>query len=85
MKELKLNLVHLLFTMYQDQEEDVMNYDCVDEFYATIGYELESEKLLNALNINGTSDLQDTFINYSLYLNNQISELKFYQLLEDGK
>lgn len=53
-KEVMYLLINLFNTKY-----DELNYDNVDEFYAFIGYDLESEQLLQELNICGTSDLLD--------------------------
>lgn len=69
MKELKLKILHMLISMFQEQESySVLNYEQVDDFYAMVGYNLESEQLLHELDIHSTSDLQSIFIEYLDFL-----------------
>lgn len=75
---MKKKVVHLLFSMFQNKElYSVMSYENLDDFYAEIGYGLESELILLELNVQGTSDLQDLFMDYELNLDNKMSDEEF--------
>lgn len=75
---MKKNIIHLLFTLFQEQEEyDIGSYESIDDFYSYIGYDLESENLLVNIGINGTSDLQKLFLDYLSNLNGELSDERF--------
>ena len=72
MNELKLkeSIVHLLFMLFQEENtHSLVDYQSVDDFYAIVGYDFESEILLNQLNVYSTGDLQELFLNYNSHLN----------------
>lgn len=78
MENLKLGLIHFLLQLYFEQQEtDQLDYDALDEFYASIGYDYESENLLHMLNINGTSDLLELFTDYQAFQDNDIAIADF--------
>lgn len=56
---------------------DVNNYDYVDNFYSTIGYDYESEMLLRQLGIHSTSMLQNLFIDCLDNLEGKLSDKEF--------
>lgn len=51
-------VIDLLYNLYEELHGEDFEYDAVDKFYTFIGYNLESEKLLNELGIHNTSQLQ---------------------------
>lgn len=52
------HVLSLLKSLFDNQfNEAPLTYDNVDAFYAYIGYDLEAENLLHALDIHSTSDL----------------------------
>lgn len=58
--DLKTNTLYLLRQLFNQHFNNApVTYDNVDVFYAFIGYDLESENLLHALDIHSTSDLLD--------------------------
>ena len=89
MNELKLkeSIVHLLFMLFQEENtHSLVDYQSVDDFYAMIGYDFESEILLNQLNVYSTSDLQELFLNYNGYLNGKMIEDEWFKYLKgNGK
>lgn len=60
--ELEKNSLFLLSFVAKAKGVDITNYEEVDELYALIGYNYESGALLQLLNIQSTSDLQE-FLN----------------------
>lgn len=50
-------LLFLLNIFYEEYPLQELNYKNVDDYYAYIGYNLESSWLLETLGINSTSDL----------------------------
>lgn len=75
---MKLNVIHLLFCLFQEQESySILSYDSIDEFYSRLGYDLESEWLLRDLSINGTSDLIELLTDYNNLLENEITKAVF--------
>lgn len=75
---MKLNVIHLLFCLFQEQENySILSYESIDEFYSRLGYELESEWLLKDLSINGTSDLVGLLTDYNNLLENEITKAVF--------
>lgn len=54
------NGMNILKALY-DNKYDEVDYESVDEFYAFLGYDLELFQELQLLNINGTSDLLESF------------------------
>lgn len=63
-KELKKQVAIFLLSLYQDTMNSIeIEYELVDRFYAYLGYELEADELLSALDINGTSDLEELLMN----------------------
>ena len=88
MNELKLkeSIVHLLFMLFQEENtHSLVDYQSVDDFYAMIGYDFESEILLNQLNVYSTGDLQELFLNYNGYLNGDMIEDEGYKYLKGIK
>ena len=55
---MKEQVIYLLRRMY-DQKFEELSYEGIDEFYAEIGYDLESEGLLRELGLSGTSDFME--------------------------
>lgn len=75
---MKLHVINLLFNLFQEQGEQTnLNYESIDSFYALLGYELESEQLLEDLKINGTSDLLELLTDYDSFLDGEITEEAF--------
>lgn len=75
---MKLNVIHLLFCLFQEQENySILSYESIDEFYSRLGYDLESEWLLRDLSINGTSDLAELLTDYNNLLENEITKAVF--------
>ena len=75
---MKKSIIKLLFNMFQNHLfNDVNNYDYVDNFYSTIGYDYESEMLLRQLGIHGTSMLQNLFIDCLDNLDGKLSDKEF--------
>ena len=56
-------ILELLYNDYVSKYGDELDYINVDDYYSYIGYGLESEKLLNSLGIECTTDLQDALLN----------------------
>ena len=58
--------ITILLRLYEQKYNDFeYNYETVDEFYTYLGYDLELHHELPELNIQGTSDLQETLIKAS--------------------
>ncbi len=75
---MKLNVIHLLFCLFQEQENySILSYESIDEFYSRLGYDLESEWLLRDLGINGTSGLAELLTDYNNLLENEITKAVF--------
>ena len=55
-------IVEMLYNLYVSLYDEELDYNTVDNFYGYIGYELESEKLLQELNVNSTSQLQELLL-----------------------
>ena len=88
MKDLKLkeSIVHLLFMLFQEENtHSLIDYPSVNDFYAMLGYDFESETLLNQLNVYSTSDLQELFLNYNGYLNGDMIEDEWFKYLKGNK
>lgn len=88
MNELKLkeSIVHLLFMLFQEENtHSLVDYQSVDDFYAMIGYDFESEILLTQLNVYSTSDLQELFLNYNGHLNGDMIEDEWYEYLKGNE
>lgn len=76
--EVKNNVIHLLFSLFQDQEHySAASYESMDKYYGYIGYTLDSEQLLHELNIHSTSDLQEMLIEYNGKLEGDLSDDEF--------
>lgn len=59
-------VIHLLFVMFQEQENySILDSKSINDFYNTVCFELESEKLLKSLGIKNAIELQETFIKYN--------------------
>lgn len=77
---LRKSIINLLFCLFLDKKNgSLINYNDVDDFYAYIGYGLESELLLHALNIHSTSDLQAVLLSYCDLSNGDITQNDFKQ------
>lgn len=75
---MKKNVVNLLFSLFTSETTNsIYDYEQIDEFYSTIGYELESENLLRDLKVNGTSDLQEILIDYNNNLDGEMTDKDF--------
>ena len=88
MNELKLkeSIVHLLFMLFQEEStHSLIDYPSVNDFYAMLGYDFESETLLNQLNVYSTSDLQELFLNYSGHLNGDMTDDEWYKYLKGSE
>ena len=84
--KLKESVVHLLFMLFQEENtHSLVEYQSVDDFYAMIGYDFESEILLNQLNVHSTSDLQELFLNYNGHLNGDMIEDEWYKYLKGNE
>lgn len=62
-------IVNMLANLYMNlYNTDEFDYSTVDDFYAYIGYDLESQQLLLDLRIECTSDLQELLLRVENYL-----------------
>ena len=60
-------LVDLLYMMYVTENGEDFDYDKVDDFYGYLGYDLEQYQMLEQMDINSTSELQELLENYTSF------------------
>ena len=60
-------LVDLLYMMYVTENGKEFDYDKVDDFYGYLGYDLDQDQMLEQMDINSTSDLQELLENYTSF------------------
>ena len=60
-------LVDLLYMMYVTENGKEFDYDKVDDFYGYLDYDLDQDQMLEQMDINSTSDLQELLENYTSF------------------